>query len=112
MSLLLFFIVYKNPGIVPGDGKNTVHCDFENYPGDKVCYVNPKEWSYCSSENHYSYHRSAPCIFLKLNKVSHKSGLKKIGNKAHIINIERGSQSSVMHLSIWIKIKEYIVLKM
>lgn len=64
-----FLEVYKNPGTVPGDGKNTVHCDFEKYPGDNVCYVDPKEWSYCSSENHYSYHRSAPCIFLKLNKI-------------------------------------------
>jgi sodium/potassium-transporting ATPase subunit beta len=81
MPLLLFLIVYKNPGIIPGDGKITEYCDFENYPGDKVCYVDPKEWSYCSSEKHYSYHKSAPCIFLKLNKVSQKSGLKKLVTK-------------------------------
>ncbi|XP_069691964.1 sodium/potassium-transporting ATPase subunit beta-2-like [Periplaneta americana] len=64
-----FLAVYKNPGIIPGDGKSTVHCDYDNYPGDKVCYVDPKEWRTCSSELQYSYPRSAPCIFLKLNKI-------------------------------------------
>jgi len=68
-----FFTVYKRPGNVPGEGTNTVVCDYSNYPGDKVCYVNPDEWGSCSSANHYSYHRSAPCIFLKLNKVSQES---------------------------------------
>ncbi|GFG29551.1 hypothetical protein Cfor_04666 [Coptotermes formosanus] len=63
-----FLEVYKHPGSVSGEGKNIVDCD-KTDPGDKVCYVDPKEWSYCSSENHYSYHRSAPCIFLKLNKI-------------------------------------------
>lgn len=64
-----FLEVYKRPGIVPGEGKNPVYCDYDSNPGDKVCYVDPKEWSSCSPENHYSYHRSAPCIFLKLNKI-------------------------------------------
>ncbi|KDR20642.1 sodium/potassium-transporting ATPase subunit beta-2-like [Zootermopsis nevadensis] len=64
-----FLEVYKNPSSVPGDGKNIVHCDYENSPGDKVCYVDPKEWRSCSPENNYNYHRSAPCIFLKLNKI-------------------------------------------
>lgn len=64
-----FLEVYKRPGNVPGEGTNTVDCDYSSYPGDKVCYVNPNEWGSCSSANHYSYQRSAPCIFLKLNKI-------------------------------------------
>ena len=68
---VIYVTVYKNPGIVPADGKNTMHCDYTTYPpADKVCFVDPKEWGTCSSENHYSYHKSAPCIFLKLNKVT------------------------------------------
>ncbi|PSN37796.1 Sodium/potassium-transporting ATPase subunit beta-2 [Blattella germanica] len=66
-----FLEVYKNPGIAPGDGKNTMQCDYSTYPTpDKVCYVDPKEWGTCSSENHYSYQKAAPCIFLKLNKLN------------------------------------------
>jgi sodium/potassium-transporting ATPase subunit beta len=71
-----FLIVYKNPGTVPVDGKNIAHCNYESSPGDKVCYVDPKEWRTCSSEYNYNYPRSAPCIFLKLNKVSQKSSFK------------------------------------
>jgi hypothetical protein len=70
--------VYQNAGNVSEDRKNTAHCDYNSPPGDKVCSVDPKEWGSCSSENSYNYPKSAPCIFLKLNKVSHKSFLKQL----------------------------------
>jgi sodium/potassium-transporting ATPase subunit beta len=31
--------------------------------------VDIKSWAPCVQENHYSYHKSSPCIFLKLNKI-------------------------------------------
>jgi hypothetical protein len=64
------FAAYKKPDAVPGDGKNTVKCSYDRYPGEKVCYVDPEDWGACSSANNYNYHIAAPCIFLKLNKVS------------------------------------------
>jgi hypothetical protein len=49
-----------------------VYCDYNSYSRDKICYVDPKEWRMCSSESKYGYRWAAPCIFLKLNKVSEK----------------------------------------
>lgn len=34
-----------------------------------VCDVDIKQYGPCTLENHYNYHKSAPCIFLKLNKI-------------------------------------------
>lgn len=63
--------VYRKPGLTPGVGQNKVTCDYNSPPGEgKVCDVNIDDWNPCTSANHYNYHRSAPCIFLKLNKVS------------------------------------------
>lgn len=65
------FTVYKTPGLNnPGRGQNIFNCKYNQPPPPgKVCDVNIKDFKKCTQENHYSYHKSSPCIFLKLNKV-------------------------------------------
>lgn len=65
-----FFLDYITPGSVPGLGANINKCDYNQPPPPgKVCDVDVKNWYPCTKENKYNYHKSAPCIFLKLNKV-------------------------------------------
>jgi sodium/potassium-transporting ATPase subunit beta len=65
-----FLEVYKTPGLTPGRGQNIYNCDYtQPPPPGQVCDVDIKNWSPCTQENNYNYHRSAPCIFLKLNKI-------------------------------------------
>uniref|UniRef100_A0A4Y0BGJ8 Sodium/potassium-transporting ATPase subunit beta n=1 Tax=Anopheles funestus TaxID=62324 RepID=A0A4Y0BGJ8_ANOFN len=61
---------YRTPGQVSGRGQNIYNCDY-NQPPPKgmVCDVDIKQYGPCTLENHYNYHKSAPCIFLKLNKI-------------------------------------------
>lgn len=62
--------MYKKPGQMAGAGQNVHVCDFETeLPEGKVCDVDLNSLTPCISENHYNYHKKAPCIFLKLNKV-------------------------------------------
>ncbi|XP_077300786.1 sodium/potassium-transporting ATPase subunit nervana 3 isoform X2 [Arctopsyche grandis] len=50
---------------------NRVRCDYNKSPLEdgKVCNVPVEEWKPCTSSNNFNYHKSAPCIFLKLNKI-------------------------------------------
>ncbi|XP_034473185.1 sodium/potassium-transporting ATPase subunit beta-2 isoform X1 [Drosophila innubila] len=69
-SLDKFLDVYKTPGLTPGRGQNIYNCDYNQPPPrGQVCDVDIKLWSPCTKENNYSYHKSSPCIFLKLNKI-------------------------------------------
>lgn len=62
--------MYRVPGLTPGRGQNIYHCDYEQPPPKgQVCDVDIKSWSPCVQENNYNYHKSAPCVFLKLNKI-------------------------------------------
>lgn len=62
--------MYKTPGLIPGRGQNIVNCDYTSPPPPgQVCDVDVQNWKPCVQENSYNYHRSAPCIFLKLNKI-------------------------------------------
>lgn len=64
------FTVYRKPGLTPGRGQNIYNCDYNKPPNEnQVCDVNVKNWDPCTLENHFNYHKSAPCIFIKLNKV-------------------------------------------
>lgn len=64
------FSDYITPGSIPGLGANINKCDYNQPPPPgKVCDVDVKNWYPCTKENKYNYHKSAPCIFLKLNKV-------------------------------------------
>ncbi|CAO1413172.1 unnamed protein product [Diamesa serratosioi] len=65
-----FLSPYKTPGSISGRGQNIYNCDYgQEPPRGQVCDVDIKSWAPCTQENHYNYHRSAPCIFLKLNKI-------------------------------------------
>lgn len=69
-SFLIIFSAYKTPGSVSGRGQNIYNCDYgQEPPKGQVCDVDIKSWAPCVQENNYNYHRSAPCIFLKLNKI-------------------------------------------
>ncbi|XP_071445292.1 sodium/potassium-transporting ATPase subunit beta-2-like isoform X1 [Hetaerina americana] len=65
-----FLNVYRTPGLTPGRGQNIFNCDYNHLPGPgQVCDEDVKNWKPCTSENYYDYHKSTPCIFLKLNKI-------------------------------------------
>jgi len=65
-----FLSVYKTPGLTSGRGQNIFNCQYSSPPPPgKVCDVNIKSFQKCTHENHYSYHKNSPCIFLKLNKI-------------------------------------------
>ncbi|XP_037928238.1 sodium/potassium-transporting ATPase subunit beta-2 isoform X2 [Teleopsis dalmanni] len=69
-SLDKFLDVYKVPGLTPGRGQNIYNCDYNQPPPKgQVCDVDIKSWLPCVKENNYSYHKSSPCVFLKLNKI-------------------------------------------
>uniref|UniRef100_A0ABD2XPL1 Sodium/potassium-transporting ATPase subunit beta-2 n=1 Tax=Trichogramma kaykai TaxID=54128 RepID=A0ABD2XPL1_9HYME len=61
---------YRTPGATPGRGANIANCDYDRPPEPgQVCAVDVKNWVPCTVENFYGYHKSSPCIFLKLNKI-------------------------------------------
>lgn len=62
---------YKQLGTVAGRGSNLQECDYKQYPErGRVCPVRIEKFgSECTLENHYGYHKTSPCIFLKLNKI-------------------------------------------
>uniref|UniRef100_A0A1L8DF34 Putative sodium/potassium-transporting atpase subunit beta-2 n=1 Tax=Nyssomyia neivai TaxID=330878 RepID=A0A1L8DF34_9DIPT len=65
-----FLAVYKTPGLTPGRGQNIYNCDYQRPPPPgQVCDVEIKSWTPCTQENNYNYHKSSPCVFLKLNKI-------------------------------------------
>jgi len=69
-SLEKFLEVYRKPGLTPGRGQNIYNCDYDRPPNEnQVCDVNVKDWFPCTQENNFNYHKSAPCVFIKLNKI-------------------------------------------
>ncbi|PSN37797.1 Sodium/potassium-transporting ATPase subunit beta-2, partial [Blattella germanica] len=62
--------MYRMPGLTPGRGQNIYNCDYDRPPNEnQVCDVDVKNWFPCTQENHFNYHKSAPCVFIKLNKI-------------------------------------------
>ncbi|KPJ13272.1 Sodium/potassium-transporting ATPase subunit beta-1 [Papilio machaon] len=58
-------------GQTAGAGQNIFNCGFRSPPPPgKVCDVDMRAWEPCIEENHFSFHKSSPCIFLKLNSKS------------------------------------------
>ncbi|XP_013192955.1 sodium/potassium-transporting ATPase subunit beta-2 [Amyelois transitella] len=69
-QLIDFLSVYKKKGQTAGAGQNIFDCDFNKLPPPgKVCDVDVRGWEPCIQENHFSFHKSSPCIFLKLNRI-------------------------------------------
>jgi sodium/potassium-transporting ATPase subunit beta len=51
---------------------NIYNCDDDRPPKDgQACDVNLRNLGPCGKDNYYSYHKSAPCVFLKLKKNYH-----------------------------------------
>lgn len=66
-----FLQPYTNKSLMVGGGRNQVQCTFDSPPGfGQVCAVNiEKNFGPCSESNGFGYNLSAPCVFLKLNKI-------------------------------------------
>lgn len=65
-----FLEPYRDQTLLPGGGKNQVICDFNHSPGQgNVCAVDVSKLGPCNKEEGYSYNKSAPCIFIKLNRI-------------------------------------------
>lgn len=69
-AYILIFTVYKTPGVTTGRGQNIFNCKYNQPPPPgKVCDVDIREFKKCTHENNYSYHKSSPCVFIKLNRI-------------------------------------------
>jgi len=107
-----FLHPYKTPGSISGRGQNIYNCDYgQEPPPGQVCDVDIKSWAPCVQENNYNYHRSAPCIFLKLNKIfgwvphyyndsTHLPGNMPDDLKKHVDHIEKNEHQTLN--TIWV----------
>lgn len=69
-TLTKFLDDYRKPGSTPGRGANIKNCDYHQIPArGQVCVVNVDHLNPCTESNFYNFHKSAPCIFLKLNRI-------------------------------------------
>ncbi|KAK2576028.1 hypothetical protein KPH14_007380 [Odynerus spinipes] len=65
-----FLEEYQKGGTSANGAEQRVHCDYDKpAPPGKVCDVDMTDWGHCTKEHKYGYNKSAPCIFLKLNKI-------------------------------------------
>lgn len=70
VSNFITISAYKRDGKKTSAGQNIHNCDFKlPPPAGKVCDVDISAWGPCVEENNFAYHKSTPCIFLKLNKI-------------------------------------------
>lgn len=68
--LCYVYIEYQKPPSGTNGVEQRVPCDYGRpAPPGKVCDVDMSNWGQCTKHNKYGYSKSAPCIFLKLNKV-------------------------------------------
>ncbi|XP_014608857.1 sodium/potassium-transporting ATPase subunit beta-2-like [Polistes fuscatus] len=65
-----FLQEYQKDGASGVDVEQRIHCDYgKPVPAGKVCDVDMSQWGQCTKEKKYGFNKSAPCIFLKLNKI-------------------------------------------
>uniref|UniRef100_A0A6M2DRV4 Putative sodium/potassium-transporting atpase subunit beta-2-like protein n=1 Tax=Xenopsylla cheopis TaxID=163159 RepID=A0A6M2DRV4_XENCH len=66
-----FLAPYKNRSRLPSHGENQMFCDYQKGPNtaNRVCAVNMDLWGVCTSQENYGFGKSAPCVFLKLNRI-------------------------------------------
>ncbi|XP_033228654.1 sodium/potassium-transporting ATPase subunit beta-2-like [Belonocnema kinseyi] len=64
------FLAGYEQNSLSGASEQRIQCDYGRPPPPgKVCNVDVKQWNHCTKANSYGYHKSSPCIFLKLNKI-------------------------------------------
>lgn len=65
-----FLEEYQRPASGTNNFEHRVPCDYNRPPPPgKVCDVDMTDWGSCTKTKKYGYNKSAPCIFLKLNKI-------------------------------------------
>lgn len=63
-------IDYINSSLLPNSGRNQQICNYTMLPkAGNVCAVDINNWGPCSPSQQYGFNNSAPCIFIKLNRV-------------------------------------------
>lgn len=62
---------YLHSSRLPNGGRNQQICEYgqQTLKQDKVCAVDVDKWGPCSPEESYGFNNSAPCVFIKLNRV-------------------------------------------
>lgn len=67
---LLCFLEYYTPGKTEKGTASIRRCSYRETPQiGEVCDFDVRLWGECSPDKHFNYHRNAPCIFLKLNRI-------------------------------------------
>ncbi|KYQ53878.1 Sodium/potassium-transporting ATPase subunit beta-2 [Trachymyrmex zeteki] len=61
---------YISPSLLPNGGRNQQICSYNKpaKPGN-VCAVDVNNWGPCSPNQQYGFNNSAPCVFIKLNRI-------------------------------------------
>lgn len=64
------YLEYYTPGKAEKGTASVRKCSYTQ-PAQRgqVCDIDVKIWKDCVRDQHYNYHKSSPCIFLKLNKI-------------------------------------------
>lgn len=66
-----FISAYKHDAEHTEASQNIQTCDFNKPPArGEVCDVDARSWGPCTEENKFGYHKSMPCVFLELNKLT------------------------------------------
>ncbi|XP_046734622.1 sodium/potassium-transporting ATPase subunit beta-2-like [Diprion similis] len=107
-----FLSHYGQTSMTHGVADTRVLCDYDNPPlPGKVCLPDVELWQPCSQHNSYNYQKSAPCIFLKLNKIFgwmpqiYNDTSKLPSNmpadlKSHITNVQSQNRKTVN--TLWV----------
>lgn len=65
-----FLEQYVNSSLLPNEGRNQQICNYTMPPkSGNVCAVDVNSWGPCSPTRQYGYNNSAPCVFIKLNRI-------------------------------------------
>ncbi|XP_044750910.1 sodium/potassium-transporting ATPase subunit beta-2-like isoform X2 [Coccinella septempunctata] len=69
-NLMSFLDTYYTPGKIEKGNVPIKRCSYDELPiPGQVCDIDVRKWEPCSPDRHFDYHRNAPCIFLKLNRI-------------------------------------------
>ncbi|KAL2719454.1 sodium/potassium-transporting ATPase subunit beta-2-like [Vespula squamosa] len=65
-----FLEEYIDSSLLPNGGRNQQICSYTQEPKDgNVCAVDVNNWGPCSPKQQYGFNNSAPCVFIKLNRI-------------------------------------------
>lgn len=65
---------YIDPSRLPDGGRNQQICNYTMpAKNGNVCAVDVNNWGPCSPSQQYGFNNSAPCIFIKLNRVRRRT---------------------------------------